>query len=294
MLNSVVLESIAGIVACFAMVALLTSSIHEALASSRGWRARDLFRGLARVLNSKETDLAGESAGKKTSADILLWLYNHALINPRGDGTARALTEIKTKPSYIEPLQFADALLELIHQLPGETLSSKVENGIADPQLKLFLLGVATRTQAETGKVRDELVRWFNNSMDRISGDYKRDAQTYTFLIALLVAVLFNIDFFYLFKSLWLHPLSAEQYQLIANAHEGSATRVLEALPLGWSDEVWSGHTQDWLVRESGWVVTATSALFGAPFWFDLLGRVTRLKGVGEQPGAGKAESRNA
>ncbi|GGP18929.1 hypothetical protein [Silvimonas iriomotensis] len=289
MFNSVVLETITGIVACFAMVALLTSSINEALASFLGRRANELFHGLGRVLNAHLDAPAAD--GKKTSADILLGLYNHALVNPRGDGRAKGLADIHIKPSYIEPLQFADALLELVQQLPGETLSAKVENGIADPQLKAFLLGVATRTQSETAKVRDELVRWFNNSMDRISGDYKRKVQLWTFVIALAVAVFFNIDFFHLFKSLWQHPLSAEQYQLIADAQQKPLGDVLDALPLGWPDRFPSSDTTpDWLIRILGWMVTATSALFGAPFWFDLLGRVTRLKGAGEQPGA-KAEA---
>jgi hypothetical protein len=33
-----------------------------------------------------------------------------------------------------------------------------------------------------------------------------------------------------------------------------------------------------------GWVVTATAALFGAPFWFGLLGKVADLRGVGGKP----------
>jgi hypothetical protein len=31
-------------------------------------------------------------------------------------------------------------------------------------------------------------------------------------------------------------------------------------------------------------VVTATAALFGAPFWFGLLGKVADLRGVGTKP----------
>jgi hypothetical protein len=33
-----------------------------------------------------------------------------------------------------------------------------------------------------------------------------------------------------------------------------------------------------------GWVITAFSTLFGAPFWFDLLQTVVRLKGSGPSP----------
>jgi hypothetical protein len=271
------------------MVALLTSSLYEAIASRLELRASNLFAGLQQVLNvTPGTDVAAPVAPAAANvakamapAEMLLWLYNHALVNPRSDGAAASLAQLKIKPSYIYPLQFADALLELIHLMPGDTLAARVDNGIADPQLRAFLNGVITRTQADVDQVRNELVRWFNNSMDRISGAYKRDAQAWTCLIGLLIAIALNIDCFHLFKVLWLHPLSAEQFQVQQGVDAEDAAKWLTALPLGWSGDVWSGDTPTWLLRIAGWVVTATSALFGAPFWFDLLGRVTRLKGAG-------------
>jgi len=33
-----------------------------------------------------------------------------------------------------------------------------------------------------------------------------------------------------------------------------------------------------------GWLVTAVATLFGAPFWFDALQKITRLKGSGPSP----------
>jgi hypothetical protein len=33
-----------------------------------------------------------------------------------------------------------------------------------------------------------------------------------------------------------------------------------------------------------GWVITALASLFGAPFWFDTLQQVIRLKGAGPSP----------
>ena len=34
-----------------------------------------------------------------------------------------------------------------------------------------------------------------------------------------------------------------------------------------------------------GWTITATSALFGAPFWFDWLQTLVQLRGTGAKPG---------
>jgi hypothetical protein len=33
-----------------------------------------------------------------------------------------------------------------------------------------------------------------------------------------------------------------------------------------------------------GWIITGLAALFGAPFWFDLLQQICRLKGTGPSP----------
>ena len=33
-----------------------------------------------------------------------------------------------------------------------------------------------------------------------------------------------------------------------------------------------------------GWVLTATAVSLGAPFWFDLLSRVAKLRGTGRRP----------
>jgi hypothetical protein len=38
-----------------------------------------------------------------------------------------------------------------------------------------------------------------------------------------------------------------------------------------------------------GWLITAVATLFGAPFWFDALERVVRLKGSGPSPAEKRA-----
>jgi hypothetical protein len=61
-----------------------------------------------------------------------------------------------------------------------------------------------------------------------------------------------------------------------------SATDLLSApVPLG--PYLWS-----WFVQMMGWAVTATAALFGAPFWFDLLQRLVQLRGTGPAPDQSK------
>lgn len=124
-----------------------------------------------------------------------------------------------------------------------------------------------------------------------VSGVYKRQAQLFTFLIALVIAGLFNVDSFHLFRTLWIHPGAA------ASIGAGSATesgkQALEALftlPVGWNEAPMSAGAG--LLLFCGWLVTATSVLFGAPFWFDLLQRLVNLRGTGSKPAASTAEKK--
>ena len=61
-------------------------------------------------------------------------------------------------------------------------------------------------------------------------------------------------------------------------------------LPVGWPRGFWvdaQGNCLSWpgfLIPLLGWLITAFSTLFGAPFWFDLLQQIVRLKGAGPSP----------
>ncbi len=58
------------------------------------------------------------------------------------------------------------------------------------------------------------------------------------------------------------------------------AMRNLMTLPLGWGTV-----PSSILLAIVGWLVTASTALFGAAFWFDLLQRLINLRGTGQKPG---------
>jgi len=59
---------------------------------------------------------------------------------------------------------------------------------------------------------------WFNESMDRLSGWYKRKSTLLAFIIGLVLATLMNVDSVQLAKHLWKEP--AVRNALVANATE--------------------------------------------------------------------------
>jgi hypothetical protein len=63
------------------------------------------------------------------------------------------------------------------------------------------------------------------------------------------------------------------------------ALNDLKALPVGW--QTFPPHAEpmaQWLMRSAGWLLTASSVLFGAPFWFDLLQKIVQLRGSRRKP----------
>lgn len=73
-------------------------------------------------------------------------------------------------------------------------LKGWLENANLPPDAKLRLLEGLTTSQTQLQKLHDSVEVWFNNSMDRVSGAYKRTIQGWLFLIGLLIAVCMNAD----------------------------------------------------------------------------------------------------
>ena len=67
------------------------------------------------------------------------------------------------------------------------------------------------------------------------------------------------------------------------------ALDALFTLPVGWDHAPASVGAGLFLF--CGWLVTAISVLFGAPFWFDLLQRLVNLRGTGRKPAAAAEKS---
>lgn len=276
MLNSTVLEVAFGLIFCFASISLITSAMNEAMASIFKLRGRRLLAGVQLLLNDPQFN------------GLALALYNHAMINPQSVGNAEHLRDIVTKPSYIPSRHFAVALIDVL-QAPGNAQSIPLDQALGalkDDQLRPMLLGMVRRAAGNEEKLHAELEGWFDNGMARVAGGYKRRSQLTCFVIALLIAVLFNIDSIHVFETLWIHPALAAQLSLAQYGEVNSAIAQLTSLPVGWAQapDFYLGSMPTWVMM-LGWLLTASSVLFGAPFWFDLLQKLTHLRGTGAKPG---------
>lgn len=305
MFNSAVLDLAVGLIFCFLTVSLATGTIVEAISSFLALRAKTLRAGIGQLLN--DTSYSG----------LAKEIYAHAIVNPRGDGTdANACKSNKNDPAYIDRQLFGHAMLDILKISPEvataaanpnaplgkptvAALKTAVDGALQaaatlqgraapDEQLQKLLHGIIERSLGDPDKIKGELVAWFDNAMDRVSGWYKRWTQLIGFIVALILAAGLNINAIDVAKALWTQPKLAQELDLpkaLPTSDEAQAPALLHqldtTLPVGWGRRLSSGELG---IAFLGWLITASSALFGAPFWFDLLQTVIRLKGSGPSP----------
>jgi hypothetical protein len=276
MLGSTVLEVALGLTFCYGTVALIVSTLQEALAAAFRLRANTLLAGVKSMLNDPRFDGLARA------------VYAHPLVNPHADGSAASERELRSKPSYIASAHFAIALVDSLWRIPGDfTQLGSAIAAIPDPQLRHALLGLYGRAR-DLHAFQDMLAGWFDNAMARMSGTYKRRQLLISLLLALLLAILFNIDSIHLFRTLWQQPaLAAHLHDAPGVATPGTLDPAvfdaLMALPIGWTHFP-PVPNADFALQVAGWCVTASTALFGAPFWFDLMQRIVRMRSTGTRP----------
>jgi hypothetical protein len=153
-------------------------------------------------------------------------------------------------------------------------------------------------------RLQTALETWFDTGMDRVSGWYKRWTQLWQLVIGLILAVALNINVVAIGLTLWndipLRSAILAEAEKLAQESESSpridTTRDLlrsTRLPIGWPNGVpFIQSAFDWKTFDgsllAGWLLTAVGASFGAPFWFDLLGRFVKLRSGGPRPDEAK------
>lgn len=272
MFGSSVLEVAIGLTFCYGTVALIVATVQEALAAAFRLRANTLLAGVKSMLNDPRFEALAQA------------VYAHPLVNPHSDGTRVGERALAARPSYVEPAHFAIALIDSIQQIPGDftRLGADID-AVADPQVRLALQALHARAGGDLERFQRSVASWFDNAMQRVSGNYKRRQLLISFLLALLLAILFNIDSIALFQALWQQPQLAAHIGAAPGALDAATLRQMLALPIGWSSFP-PVLDSAFALQAAGWCVTAATTLFGAPFWFDLLQRAVQLRSTGTRP----------
>jgi len=286
MLGSPIIEVALGLAFVYLILSLVCSALNELLAGWLRLRSKNLEQGIRNMLNDPEgTDIAGK-------------LYQHALVTALGKGRGAQ------KPSYMPPRVFATALLDILKFTSPESTTrtaARMREAIADidsPSLQESLRTLLDEAEGDVKAFRVSLERWFDDAMDRASGWYKRKIQLVLLALAAALTVVLNADTLQIGDTLLRDDAAraalVARAERFAAAPEDTAAAPLAELqrlnaeiqqsriPLGWKG-VPDGFG-GWVAKIGGLILTALAVSLGAPFWFDLLSRVSSLRASGRKP----------
>jgi len=178
MFGSAILDTAIGLIFVFLAVSLAVSAANEVLAALFKLRARNLLLGIQELLQDPSAD------------GLVTRFYKHPLI--------AGLAANGGKPSYIPSRTFVLALLDLVSPTTEGTnrtlddLKAGIEKLPASLQVTFRVLLDEAGHDIERFKIQLEI--WFNNTMDRASGWYKRKTQAIQLVLALAIVVIANVD----------------------------------------------------------------------------------------------------
>lgn len=337
MLNSETLEVGIGMVFLFLMMSLICTALQEWLEGIFKWRAMDLERGVRTLLDDKD--------GSTTS-----FLYRHPLVyslfqgryDPAhlvssatlsGAGAQHVrLRSRRNLPSYIPSSSFAMAFLDLVGRGPVSDAQGDEQDAshapltvallreraaaLSSPHLRRVMLSAIDHCGGNMDKLRTHIQDWFDGTMNRAGGWYKRRTQAVLFMLGILMACTLNVDSLHVMQRLTADKAfrdvvvkqagsaSAPDANKDAPALErfSDARNVIDSvgMPVGWRS-ISDGRVLPWVPRQlctselkdcttgademygwfrvfAGWLVTALSVMLGAPFWFDTLNKMMVIR----------------
>ncbi len=185
---------------------------------------------------------------------------------------------------------------------------------LQNTHLQVALLSMLNHGETQVNDARANIEQWFDNSMNQVSDLYKRRMGIAALVIGIGVSAFFNVDTIVLANSMWhdsslraaaasaagkvtIPAASTAEVQTIANLNQQLSSLNL---PVGWkscgdctlnvlgvSPQEWAPVTEatvkdavnpfvGFVLKLLGWAITGIAASQGAPFWYDILKKMTR------------------
>ena len=226
---STVLDVVIGLSFIYFLLALFCSWIGEYWAVFFNRRGALLFDGLREMLQSGDTlrrfvrhplveslDKVRTGAGSESRAEV-----DNDLTDERRK---------KIFPSYMPATTFATVLLDLVAPSAGAAggrfaQASAAIGALPDPKLRQALQTIVNRADNDLEALRKGVEDWYTNTMDRVSGWYKRNMQSIMLGLGFAAALALNVDTFQIARELWTNPAARMQ------AVEAAAQTVRSAKP---------------------------------------------------------------
>ena len=323
-LGSAVLDVAIGMAFLYLLLSIICTTVNEWISGILKTRSKMLEQAIKQLLDDQPgvmppSPASDESGGAPPAApppqirDFLEQFYHHPII----DGMMRGLGADGKHFSYLPARSFSTVVMDLVTaHAPGRIDVETLEHGIKimpDGEVKRALLAAIQNAGDSLEEAQKNIEAWFDDTMDRVSGWYKRVTQKWTIILALLVTVGVNADTIHMMRTLWMNPTL--RAQVVEQAKERAAKprptatidytdpndpkkpvvrsesnqlstaeqKVLENL-IGWTKDRVPVGGWAWIEHLLGWILTAIAVSLGAPFWFDTLNKFMNLRNAGKSP----------
>ena len=295
--GSTTLDVAIGLIFVYLLLAIICTTINEWVAGMLKTRSGTLKSAIIQLLDGQAVH------PNDPTASFLQQFYAHPLIagmNQPG--------KTDSHPAYIPARTFATVVMDIAtRQRPGVITFTDLVTGInllPPGDVKKTLLALIQNANNNLEQAQKNIEAWFNDTMDRASGWYKRRTQVWTVVFAGVLVLCANADTLQIARTLWTDPTMRAQIVEDAKARAAAGQEVVQyqasdqtAPPaasqadlgllgrmLGWSEQSLPSDVSGWADHILGWILTIVAVSLGAPFWFDLLNKFMRVRNGGDAP----------
>jgi len=267
MLQNAALDVAIALAVMYLSLSLLCTTINEFIATKLKLRAKSLAGALEQLLDHPPLRAAfyrhglimsigrATATGPQTTWSGVKAMAHAAWTMARSP--AASAPAAASHPSYISARSVALALIGSLDATKPVPAIDDVKAAVATlPQsaIRDTLEACLTESGNDLDRFRESVATWFDDSMERVSGAYKRQLKWISMLVGLLVAVVFNADSVSVAATLWQdQALRASMVAVATKLAESSAPTVgsgasaadlksalekaegdLRGLPIGW------------------------------------------------------------
>ncbi|SEN09778.1 hypothetical protein SAMN04488505_10879 [Chitinophaga rupis] len=217
MFDSPVLNVVIGLTLIYLLYSLLASLLGELLSTTFNLRSLLLRVALERMLNDGYYARRDKWRNRWSAiVNAVRWFflfpnsdfknslagrfYEHPSIKYLAKAERRS-PFAETRPSYLTDVYFVSTFIRMLIEMGmGNTDDEKIASALKlntlhmQPRTAKNVTGIYQEAKGDTAAFKEGLRRWYNETMDRANGWYKRKMQFLLLLIGLLLSILFNVD----------------------------------------------------------------------------------------------------
>lgn len=191
----------------YLLFSLVVSWINEFITSRLAARGKYLREQLSEALDDQHNKNWAELLYVHPAIDLLAKKEQRPPAYIPGNLFAIGLIDLITNEAKMVKYRQDEAknvILEesLPYQEPINNFNAGLQK-LKKSEVKILLQNLLDNAGGDYGKLKTNLITWYDDYMDRVSGWYKKKIRGWLFLIGLGVTIAFNVDTIHLVTALW-------------------------------------------------------------------------------------------